>query len=79
MMPLIDWVVPQNLQAYAALYVVETGLREYLIEKLSSDHKQWKRLLPGDVLKKFLEARQYERSIEWSRLGDIIKSCGLAG
>jgi hypothetical protein len=57
-----------NLRAYCCLYVIETGLRELIIEELSArGGASWhKRHLPGDLLKKLREGRAYERNTPWT-------------
>jgi hypothetical protein len=64
-------IAPSNsVEAFTLLYCIENALREFIIDSLSnfSGPKWYKTRLPGDVLKKFKEAKIYERSIAWLEL-----------
>jgi hypothetical protein len=68
---LINSIIPQqNIDAYKFLFAIETGLRELIIEKLSSKAgiKWYKSRLPGDVLGKYKDAIKFEKSISWISL-----------
>lgn len=60
----------ENLEIYSSVYLIENGLREYVIETLSSmfGSRWYQARLPGDVLQKYKDARAFERSIKWSTL-----------
>jgi len=63
--------VPQdNISAYTLLFVIEVGLRELIVETLTAKcGPLWfKERLPGDILKAYREARNYERTIRWLQL-----------
>src|SRR5258706_1631607 len=62
-------VPPPNLQGYAYLYSLESGLRELIIECLEPlGSKAYKQRLPGDVLDKYRKGREFELSIKWKSL-----------
>jgi hypothetical protein len=58
-------IAEENVQAYSALYLLEVGLREFIISALGDQPKSWNRLLPGDILAKYRAARAAERSAPW--------------
>lgn len=63
--------IPQeNIISYSYLYNIENTLRELIIKSLSNvDGAHWyKRRLPGDVLQKYRNGIQYERSLKWYKL-----------
>ena len=57
----------ENLEIYKILYIIETGLREFIIDVLSSSFgpKWYKECLPGDILKKYRDGITYEKSVKW--------------
>jgi Swt1-like HEPN len=62
--------VPQeNIDIFTMLFILETALRELIIEELSKvEGPRWyKRCLPGDVLDKYRKGREAEKSIQWTR------------
>ena len=63
-------VPPHNLAVYKLLYSIEVGLRELIIESLESacGTRWWKERLPGDILKEYSKAIDYERNIKWLEL-----------
>lgn len=67
----VEPLIPvENLRAYSLLYVIEVGLREFIIDSLDklSGHQWWKTRLPPDVVPKVRAARSYERSVAWMDL-----------
>ena len=60
----------QNLDAYKLSYLIEVGLREFIIDKLSAKfgHKWWRQRIPDDVQRRMMDGRRYERSIPWTKL-----------
>jgi hypothetical protein len=63
-------IVPKNnLIAYELIYLIEVGLREFLIYTFGKDdQKWWKQRLPPDVLDKLKQGREKERKIKWIEL-----------
>lgn len=63
--------VPENnIQIYAIIFVLETSLREYIIEKLSAHHgsKWYKQALPGgSIINAYRSAQRYEKATPWVR------------
>lgn len=59
-----------NISAYKLLFCIETGIREFIIEKLTEiEGPRWYRQrLPGDILQKYKRAMEIERSIPWTHL-----------
>jgi hypothetical protein len=58
-----------NMTAYKAMYVVEVGLRELIIQSLDEiDPLWWKHRLPGDLVIKVKEGRNIEKGIKWTEL-----------
>lgn len=58
----------ENAKLFAAIFVVEVGLRELLIERLAAAYgNRWAQTaLPGgDIQSKIREAREYERRTPW--------------
>jgi hypothetical protein len=65
------WPLPwENLEAYRLMFAIENGLRELIIDELSSlfGSHWYKSRLPGDVFKKYKDARTFERTIGWVKL-----------
>lgn len=61
-------LVPKgNIEIYCYIYRIETALRELIIESLRAvDGSRWyKKRLPGDVLKKYREGIEFEKSLKW--------------
>ncbi len=60
----------ENLKIYKGLYLIETALREFIIESLETvaGPRWYKSRLPGDVYRKYHDGISYERSIRWSHL-----------
>lgn len=59
----------ENVEIYHFLYVIETALRELIVESLSSiDVKWYKRRLPQPALEKYREGIKFERNINWIQL-----------
>lgn len=66
-----DSLVPtSNVNIFKTLFVIENGLRELIIDTLSSTHGPfwYKNRMIGDALTKFKEARKYESNIKWQNL-----------
>ncbi len=63
-------VPKENIQIYCCIYNIETALRELIIKSLKAiEGPRWyKKRLPGDVLKKYREGREYERNMKWTQL-----------
>ena len=59
-----------NARCYALMYAIENGIRELIIEELSSlEGALWyKHRLPGDTLKKYREAVLFQRQVVWTKL-----------
>jgi hypothetical protein len=57
----------ENVVIYQLTYSIEVGLREFIIDTLAKNYgsKWWKQRLPGDILQKFRDGQQMERSIKW--------------
>lgn len=57
-----------NRKVAELLFAIEVGLRELIIETLSSiDGERWhKQLLPADVYQKYLNGRRAERAAKWT-------------
>ncbi len=67
-LPLDNCLVPkENSEIYSFLYLIETGLRELIIETLEAKKgtKWYLVCLPGDVLKKYRQGIEYERNAKW--------------
>jgi hypothetical protein len=64
-----DSLPPTNRIISCYLYCLEVGLRELLIEVLSTTYgaKWWKQRLPGSVLESYRKGRKYEQGIKWSQ------------
>ena len=70
-MKIQDGQVPQdNVQIFQVLYQIEVGLRELIIDSLSSHCGPiwWKSRLPGDVLDSYRKGLAYERGIKWIKM-----------
>ena len=63
-------VPKENIEIYCYIYRIETALREFIIESLIAvDGSRWyKKRLPGDVLEKYREGIEFEKSAKWSQL-----------
>src|SRR4029077_18927016 len=63
-------VPEQNITIYKHLFIIEAGLREFIIDALGDKFGAlwWKIRLPPDVLKSFKEGRSYEKGIKWSEI-----------
>ncbi len=63
-------VPEENIEIYCYLYSIETALRELIIESLRAvDGSRWyKKRLPGDVLEKYREGVEFEKSVKWFQL-----------
>ncbi len=63
-------VSKECVEGYRILYVIEVGLREFLIVQLSKKAGPlwWKKRLPGDVLESFRKGRDYEKKLKWVTL-----------
>ena len=60
----------ENIEAYSGLYIIETALRELIIERLGAlDGPRWyKKRLPGDILQKYQDGRRYEAGTRWTQM-----------
>jgi hypothetical protein len=60
-------VPEQSIAIYKHLFVIEVGLREFIIDALGDKFGAlwWKTRLPPDVLKSFRDGRNYEKGIKW--------------
>jgi len=60
----------ENLDIYILLYNIEVGLRELIIESLTTrcGPYWWKERLPPDVLEEYRKGRDYERNTKWCQL-----------
>lgn len=60
----------ENIEIYCALYSIETALRELIIELMHNiEGPRWyKKRLPGDILIKYRQAKEYESNIKWTQL-----------
>ncbi|BAZ15854.1 hypothetical protein NIES4071_77270 [Calothrix sp. NIES-4071] len=69
-MSLEDYLVPkENIEAYNYLFMIETGLRELIIEELQRVEIKWyKTRLPEDIKKKYIDGKKAENNIKWSKL-----------
>jgi len=58
-----------NARVVEAIYCVEVGLRELIVERLSADYGSlwWKTRLPGDVRDAVGKGRQYEKRVKWTQ------------
>lgn len=58
----------ENGTLFALMYVIENGLRELIIDRMAGSFgPHWmKNGLPGDVLTRVREAKEYERRTPWS-------------
>lgn len=67
---LIAQVPDANRSIHAVLYALEVGLREFIIEVLSSKAgpRWWKERLPRDVLEQYRRGVEYERQAKWTSL-----------
>lgn len=65
-----EFIPTENLEIYRNLYVVENGLREFIIDELSLKFgsRWYVTQLPGDILEKFKQAKKFERTIKWTDL-----------
>ncbi len=63
-------VAEANMEAYRYVYCIEVGLRELIIETLSSaEGPRWFRhRVPGDILQEAKRAFEYEKSLKWTNL-----------
>jgi hypothetical protein len=63
-------VPEQNVRGFSLMYRLENAVRELLVEELSKHlgARWYKHRLPGDILKKYVEAIQSQRTISWSAL-----------
>ncbi len=62
-------VPDENVVAYKLIYMIEVGLRELIIESLSSlDSRWWKTRLPPDLIAKVKNGREVEKKIKWINL-----------
>jgi len=63
-------VPKENIEIYCYIYRIETALRGLIIESLRAvDGSRWyKKRLPGDVLKKYREGIEFEKSLKWFQL-----------
>ncbi len=59
----------ENLEIFRLLYMMETGLRELIIDELSAvgGDLWYKTYLPGDILEKYRAGRQAEQRSSWTR------------
>ncbi len=56
----------ENLRAYAYIYKIEVGLREFIIKSLEKiDPKWWKHRIPSELQNKMNSGRLQEKSIKW--------------
>lgn len=54
------------MDAYSVLLQIEVALRELIISELSEfGAKWWKQRLPGDIVIKVRQGREYERMVPW--------------
>jgi hypothetical protein len=61
-------IIPEtNIEIVAAMYTIEVGLRELIIETFQQlgDPRWYKHRLPPDILKKYQQGREYERNQTW--------------
>ena len=68
---MMDDLVPnENMEAYKYFYMLETGLRELIIQSLESyaGHRWVKQRIPPDIRGKFNESVQRERTVKWTQL-----------
>lgn len=64
-------MIPQeNITIYSHIYCIESSLRELIINSLEDiDGPQWyKKRLPGDILQKYRQAKEYELSFKWTQV-----------
>jgi len=63
-------VPEQNIRAFVVVYGLENALRELIVEELAklSGPRWYKHRLPGDILKKYIEAVQLQRQIHWAEI-----------
>lgn len=59
-----------NSELYGLIFSIENLVREFIIFKLSGiEGPHWhKRRIPGPILQKYKEGKQYERQIKWNQL-----------
>ena len=58
----------ENLEVFDIIYQIEIALRELIIEILSNiEGQKWYMRLPGEILIKYREGREYEKKIHWTQ------------
>jgi len=68
---MISELIPtENLSSYSYIYVIENGLREFIIYELEKNYgaRWYKQGLPGDILNKYKIGIQIERNVKWSQM-----------
>jgi hypothetical protein len=62
----------ENLDAFRDLYLIEVGLREFIIDTLATEHgEKWWTALPADVWETCQSGIQYERAASWLELTPV--------
>lgn len=61
-----DVIPSANVAIYRLLFKIEVGLREFIIDSLSSYYgNRWARNLPDDIKKKMASGKEYENKATW--------------